>query len=252
MSKPEYERIKYYAQQLHLPSFVRYGDVIRKMTPEDGYEQFLEQMLRAETEERLARAQARRLKSAGFPLTKTLDEFDRSQLQHVSEAEIAELATCEFVRSKQNVVMIGNPGTGKTHLAIALGVKAVYAGYRVRFFTAASLATSLTEALSEKELGTFKKNLAKTDLLIIDELSYLTFNRPQSELMFQVISDRSERASVIITTNLDFSDWIQMFENQMMLSAMVDRVTFHSHILNMNSAEGGISYRLASTKKHMI
>jgi len=245
----EREHIKLYAKQLHLPSVHGYEEIIRRLGPEDGYEKFLELVLKRETDDRFKRAQDRRLKVAGFPLMKTLDEFDRERLEYVSSAEIAELSSCDFVKARQNVIMIGTPGTGKTHLAIALGIKACYAGFRVRFFSAAYLAAQLSEALSENRLSKFIQSLEKIDLLVIDELSYLTFNRSQSELLFQVISDRSERASVIITTNLDFSDWTQIFENQMMLSALIDRVTFHSHILNMNAGEGKVSYRLSSSLK---
>ena len=129
----------------------------------------------------------------------------------------------------------------KTHLATALGINACCAGFRVRFCTAGSLAAELSEAIQESRLSKLEKSLRKFDLLIIDELSYLTFSRSQSELLFQVISERSERASLIITTNLEFSQWTQLFENEMMVAALVDRVTFHSQILNMNCTT---SYRM--------
>jgi DNA replication protein DnaC len=125
-------------------------------------------------------------------------------------------------------------------------MNACNAGYHVEFYTAVNLATELTEAAQNKRLSKVDKALSKADLLIIDELSYLTFNRYQSEMLFQVISERSERASVIITTNLEFSEWTQIFENEMMLAALIDRVTFHSHILDMNTGEGELSYRLSS------
>ena len=121
-------------------------------------------------------------------------------------------------------------------------------GYNVRFYTAVNLATELVEAFQEGRLSKVEKSLAKADLLIIDELSYLTFNRHQSELLFQVISERSERGSVIITTNLEFSKWTELFENEMMVSALIDRVTFRSHLLDMNVSE---SYRFKETKKRL-
>ncbi len=129
----------------------------------------------------------------------------------------------------------GNPGTGKTHLSIALGIKACNLGMKVRFYTAANLANSLIEAQDNKSLIKLERQLDKADLLIIDELSYLTFNLHQSELLFKVISDRSERQSVIVSTNLKFSEWTTMFENKTMVAAMVGRLTFMSHVLNMNS-----------------
>lgn len=136
--------------------------------------------------------------------------------------------------------MIGNPGSGKSHLSIALGIKACTHGYSVRFFTAANLATKLTEAQTEKRLGRLLKELAKVNLLIVDELSYISFPRHSAELLFQVMSERSERSSVIINTNLDFSRWEEIFGDHMVAAALVDRITFKSHILNMNAE----SYRL--------
>lgn len=132
--------------------------------------------------------------------------------------------------------MIGNPGTGKTHLSIALGIKACSLGMKVKFFTAANLANSLIEAQDNHGLMRLEKQISKSDLLIIDELSYLTFNLHQSELLFKIISDRAERQSVIVSTNLKFSDWTSMFENKTMVSALVGRLTFRSHVLNMNSS----------------
>ena len=142
--------------------------------------------------------------------------------------------------------MIGNPGAGKSHLSIGLGMKACQAGFAVKFYTAANLAMELLEALQYNRLSKFEKSLAKIDLLILDELSYLTFNRHQSEMLFQVISERSERASIIVTTNLEFSRWTELFENEIMVAALIDRITFRSHILDMNVKD---SYRLLQTKK---
>ena len=183
-------------------------------------------------------------KAAKFPSLKTLDEFDMTRLENVSESTIRQLASCDFIKQRQNIVMIGNPGSGKTHLSIALGMNACEAGYRVKFYTAVNLAAELAEAVQMNRLSRLEKNLSKIDLLIIDELSYLTFNRYQSEMLFQIISERSEQASVIISTNLEFSEWTQLFENEMMLAALIDRVTFRSFVLNMNCSS---SYRIDST-----
>lgn len=149
--------------------------------------------------------------------------------------QIRQLASCDFVEKKQNVVMIGNPGTGKTHLSIALHLKACMQGMNVRFYTAANLSNELIEALDGHRLLKLEKQIANCDLLIIDEMSYLTFNRHQSELLFKVIIDRSERKSIIVSTNLPFSEWLTMFENQTMVAAMIDRRTYRSFVLNMNS-----------------
>jgi len=241
MNTAKQELIKLYSKQLRLPTFTRFQDVIRGLNSDEGYEDFLIEIMKKELDERGAKSQIGRIKKAGFPITKTMEEFDLSRLEHVSEGEIRQLASCDFVRQKQNVVMIGNPGSGKTHLSIALGMNACKVGMRVKFYTAVNLATELAEAAQFNRLSKVERGLQKTDLLIIDELSYLTFNRYQSEMLFQVISERSEKASVIINTNLEFSEWTQLFDNEMLLGALIDRITFHAHILNMNCEN---SYRI--------
>lgn len=128
--------------------------------------------------------------------------------------------------------MIGNPGRGKTHISIAIGLKACLQGYRVLFKNAGTLATELTEARDAYQLGRIERQLEKTDLLILDELSYMSFNKYESELLFKVISERSERSSTIVTTNLSFSEWTQLFENTTMVAALVDRLTYRSHVLD--------------------
>ncbi len=240
------ELIKLYAKQLKTPTFANFETIIRQLDTQSGYDEFLKQLLKIELEQRQDNLEKRRIKMAKFPNFKTLDEFDFNRLEVVAPAYIHELASCDFINQKQNIVMIGNCGAGKTHLAIALGLRACQSGYNVRFYTAVQLATELIEAFQEGRLSRLERQLAKIDLLIIDELSYLTFNRHQSELLFQVISERSERASVIITTNLEFSKWTELFENEMMVSALIDRVTFRSHFLDMNVNE---SYRFQETKK---
>ena len=217
------------------PTFNQYKDVIRQLDKNQGYEDFLLNLLKIEYDSRTETSQQRKIKIAGFPYMKTLDELDTSRFEHISEPFVKELASCDFIKKRQNIVMIGNPGTGKTHLSIALGVKACMQGINVKFYTAANLANELIEAQEYKKLIRLEKQISKAELLIIDELSYLTFNRYQSELLFKVIADRAERQSVIVSTNLKFSDWISMFENKTMVTALIDRLTFKSHVLNMNS-----------------
>jgi DNA replication protein DnaC len=245
---PIKESIKLYAKQLRTPTFPHYENVIRQLLPGDGYDKFLNELLKLEVLQRQEAGQRRRIRKARFPFMKTLDEFDYTRLEHITESFIWELAACDFIGKRQNIVMIGNPGAGKTHLSIALGMKACYTGFNVRFYTAVNLANELAEAMQFHRLSKIEKSLAKVDLLIIDELSYLTFNRHQSEMLFQVISERSERASIIISTNLEFSNWTSLFENEIMVAALIDRVTFRSHILNMNVKE---SYRLEQTLKRI-
>lgn len=238
------EMIRLYAKQLKIPSFAEYEEILRRSDPSADFSELLLNLMKAETASRQENQNRRRLKAAGFPYLKTIEEFDCSQLNDaVSPMFINELATCQFISSRQNVVMIGNPGRGKTHLAIALGLKACTQGYNVLFKNAATLSTELCEAKDNYRLGKLERTLAKADLLILDELSYLSFNRHQSELLFKVISDRSEKSSTIVTTNLPFSKWTELFENTTMVAALIDRLTFKSHVLDMN----GDSYRLKAT-----
>lgn len=238
------EQIRLYAKQLKIPTFAEYEQILRQADSHLGLPELLLELMKAEYETRQSNQNRRRLKAAGFPYQKTLEEFDFSQLnQSVSPAFLSELASCQFIQNRQNIVMIGNPGRGKTHLSIALGLKACSLGYKVLFKNAATLSTELCEAKDHYHLGKLERTLEKADLLILDELSYLSFNRHQSELLFKVISDRSEKNSTIVTTNLPFSRWTELFENTTMVAALVDRLTFRSHVLDMN----GESYRLKST-----
>ena len=238
------EMIRLYARQLKIPTFAEYEEILRQADPSADFGTLLLELMKTETASRQENQNKRRLKAAGFPYLKTLDEFDCSQLNEaVSPLFLNELASCQFIRQRQNVVMIGNPGRGKTHLSIALGLKACSQGFNVLFKNAATLSTELCEARDNYRLGKLERTLAKADLLILDELSYLSFNRHQSELLFKVISDRSEKGSTIVTTNLPFSKWTDLFENTTMVAALIDRLTFRSHVLDMN----GKSYRLKSS-----
>jgi len=229
------QTIELYSKQLRVPMFNNYADVIRQLDKDKGYEEFLVELMKLELDSRHESTRRRKIKIAGFPYIKTIDELDCSRFEHMDKAFIHELGSCDFVSNRQNIVMIGNPGTGKTHLSIALGIKACMQGMNVRFYTAANLSNELIEAQDNHKLIRFEKQITKADLLIIDELSYLTFNRHQSELLFKVVADRAERKSVIVSTNLKFSDWTSMFENNTMVTALIDRLTFRSHVLNMNS-----------------
>ena len=242
------DQIKMYAKQLKLPAFCEYDDVIRQADTCSGFDVILLELMKRETERRNRSAMEKRFKQAGFPYEKTLDEFDMKELSpNVSKDLIGELASCKFINEHRNVIMVGNPGRGKTHLSIALGMKACKEGYKVLFRNAATLSTQLVEAKDTYILSRLQKYLASADLLIIDELSYISFNRHQSELLFQVISDRTEKKSTIVTTNLMFSQWTELFESDIMVNALVDRLTYHSYVMNMN----GRSYRLEKklTKK---
>ena len=200
------QTIELYSRQLRTPMFNQYKDVIRQLDANQGYEDFLIALMKTELDSRHESTRRRKIKAAGFPYLKTIEELDLSKFEHIDSAYIHELASCDFVANRKNIVMIGNPGTGKTHLSIALGIKACMQGMKVKFFTAANLSNQLIEAQDNHKLMRLEKQIAKADLLIIDELSYLTFNRHQSELLFKVVADRAERRSVIVSTNLSFSD----------------------------------------------
>ena len=159
---------------------------------------------------------------------------------NLSNLFLGELANYKYISEKKNVVRIGNPGRGKTHMVIGLGLKACALGMNVLCKNAATLSMELTKAKDNYVLGKLEKRIRQADLLILDEMSYVSFDRFQSELLVKAVSDRSERGSVIVTTNLPFSQWIELFENTALVVALVDRLTFKSYVLDMN----GDSYRL--------
>ena len=242
------EQIRLLAKQLKIPTFAEYKNVLSDCAPDMDFSDLLLTLMASEAAARQENQTRRRLKAAGFPVQKSLDDFDTSQLNpSVSPVFLNELASCQFIEQKKNIVMIGNPGRGKTHIAIALGIKACLQGYHVLFKNASTLSTELTEARDTYQLGKLERQLAKADLLILDELSYLSFNRYESDLLFKVISDRSEQSSTIVTTNLPFARWTELFENTTMVSALVDRLTYKSAVLDMN----GPSYRLLSSQSNM-
>lgn len=248
MNDLTFEQIKLLSKQLKIPTFVQYPDVARQATPDAGFGDILLMLMKNEYEQRQENNNRRRLKQACFPYTKTLDELDLSRYGgKISEVFMNELSSCRFIDEKKNLVMIGNPGRGKTHIAIGIGLKACASGMNVLFKNAASLSTELMEARDNYALGKLEKKIRGVDLLILDEMGYVSFDRYQSELLFKVIADRSERGSIIVTTNLPFSEWTSLFENSAMVAALVDRLTFKSYILDMN----GESYRLEHSKRNL-
>lgn len=174
-----------------------------------------------------------------------MDTFDFSAAAGIGKQKILELARGDWIEKKTNCCFVGASGTGKTHLAISLGLAACCAGRRVRFFTAAGLVNRLEETQKQYDLDRFLKQLDKVDLLICDELGYLSFSRAGAELLFQVFADRYERASLLITTNLPFSEWQQVFQGERMTAALLDRLTHHCEIFQMN----GESYRFRESMK---
>jgi len=239
------EQIKLLSKQLKVPTFARYRKIQEHAGPGSSFGELLLELMYAEREQRQENNNHKRLKQARFPYTKTIDELDLSRYDgKISDLFLSELASCRFIDEKKNLVMIGNPGRGKTHMAIGIGLKACANGKSVLFKNAASLSTELSEAKDNYALGKLEKKIQKVDLLIIDEMGYVSFDRFQSELLFKVIADRSELGSTIVTTNLAFSEWTTLFENTGLVAALVDRLTFKSYVLDMN----GNSYRLDHSK----
>ena len=178
-------------------------------------------------------------------MAKELDSFDFSAARSINKPKILELARGGWIEARHNCVFVGASGTGKTHLAIALGTAACRTGKRVRFFTAADLVQKLELAQQQLTLERLQKQLDKTDLLICDELGYLSFSRSGAELLFQVFADRYERSSTLITTNLPFSEWQQIFQGERMTAALLDRLTHHCEIFEMRDE----SYRFRESMK---
>lgn len=193
---------------------------------------FLLELLDHEVERRSARTAARRVKEAGFPLGKTLESFDFGRAPKLPESRLRELVAGDFIRDRRPAILIGDTGTGKTHLAEAIGTAAARRGTRVLFHTAASLVTELSEAKDARELGRLQKRLARFELVILDELGYLPLSRADADMLFRIIADRSERGSILVTTNLPFGEWTSVFPDARLCRAVVDRLTFKAEIID--------------------
>ena len=194
--------------------------------------------------ERERRMIERRIKAAKFPATKSLDSFDFKAIASLNKPLVLELARCEYIDKYQNIIALGPSGTGKTHVALGLGLAACQKGLKVRFITAASLVHELIEAVDERRLQRFQKQLTSQNLLIIDELGFVPLSKTGAELLFEVISQCYERGSIIITSNLPFDEWTEIFGSERLTGALLDRLTHHVHILEMN----GDSFRLKQSR----
>jgi len=247
MSDPSLMLLKNNLKTLRLPTMLaEFAKLSREAADADeSYEQYLLRLSEMEVATRSANAIGARIKAAGFPVLKDLDTYDFSITPALNKQKLLELARGEWIEQHFNACLIGNAGTGKTHLAIALGQAACRQSRRVRFFTAAGLVTALEEAQKQYRLDRLLAGLDKADLLIIDELGYLSFSRAGAELLFQVFADRYERGSILITSNLPFGEWGQIFQGERMTAALLDRFTHRCHIFEMN----GESFRFRESSK---
>jgi DNA replication protein DnaC len=230
-----------YLKRLKLPNIAKAFERLAEeaSTSKASYQEYLCCLLELEVHGRDASTRRERISQAKFPGQKTLDTFEFHEIPSLSKKAVLKLATGQYLGKAENVVFMGGQGTGKTHLAIALGMLACEAGKRVKFYTVADLVHQLIEARDEKQLFRYQQNLAKCELLILDELGRVECNQDGANLLFQIIGSRYERTSTIITSNLEFGGWSSVFVTQNLTAAVIDRLIHRSHILEVN----GESYR---------
>jgi DNA replication protein DnaC len=236
-----------YCKSLRLPIVMQeYSRLARQCSQENkGYAAFLQGILELEVQARHIKSIARRLKEAGFPAEKELVDFDFTSIPKLNKKRILDLGQCEFIRKRECAVFIGSPGVGKTHLAISLGREACRQGMRVKFHTATGLATEYAEAREERTVLKLERAIERRDLIIIDELGYVPLGQNGAENLFGFFSKCYERTSIILTTNLPFSQWPQIFGDERLTGALLDRLTHRVHVIEMK----GDSYRLKGTYK---
>jgi DNA replication protein DnaC len=241
--------LSHHLKALKLPVFLREHKKVAAQCAKEKHDsaRFLLELSELELIDREKKGAERRIREAGFPVLKTLDNFDFTAIPSLNKRLVMELARCEYLQKQENVLAVGNSGTGKTHIAIALGLSACQEGRRVKFFTAAGLVTVLTEARDDKALLRFKKQLARKDLVIVDEFGYVPFSKTGAELLFEFFAERYERGSVMVTTNLPFDQWTEVLGSERLTGALLDRLTHRVHILEMN----GESYRFRESARRL-
>lgn len=239
--------LEHHLKALKLPTMLReYAPMAASCSKDrEDYPGYLLRLTERELLDRERRAAERRLKDACFPVVKTIDTFDFKAQPSVNEALVRELLLGEYVERKENILLIGNSGTGKTHLATALGFAACAQGRRVRFWTVTQLVTHLLEKREERTLERLQKHLERHQVLILDELGYVPFTKAGAELLFDVVSRAYERNSLILTTNLPFAAWVEVMGSERLTGAILDRLTHRVHILEAH----GDSYRLRDAKR---
>jgi len=239
--------LEYYLKKLKLPTMLKVYVSVAVSCQQDrcDFQTYLLRLAERELLDREKRAAERRIKAADFPLIKTIDTFDFKAQPSINEPLIRELLRCEYIDKKQNLLLIGNPGTGKTHLACALAFAACAKGCKTRFYTATALVTELLECREERRLQRLQKQLQRLHLLVIDEMGYVPFSKAGAELLFEIISRAYEHHSLMLTSNLPFEQWTEVFGSERLTGALLHRLTHNCHILEAN----GQSYRLRQAKK---
>jgi DNA replication protein DnaC len=237
--------LAHHLKQLRLPTVLREYDKVARECARDGVDhpRYLLRLLELELIDRERRLVERRIRQARFPATKSLDSFVFTAIPSLNKMLVLELARCEYILRRENIIALGNSGTGKTHIALSLGLAACQKGFSVTFITAAQLVHQLMEARDEKRLLRLQRELQAPKLLIVDELGYVPLSSTGAELLFEVFSQRHERSSTIVTSNLPFEEWTSVLGSERLTGALLDRLTHHVHILSMN----GDSYRLAQS-----
>jgi DNA replication protein DnaC len=237
--------LAHHLKQLRLPTVLREYDKVARECARDGVDhpRYLLRLLELELIDRERRLVERRIRQARFPATKSLDSFVFTAIPSLNKMLVLELARCEYILRRENIIALGNSGTGKSHVALGLGLAACQRGFSVVFTTAAQLVHQLMEARDEKRLLRLQRELQAAKLLIIDELGYVPLSPTGAELLFEVFSQRYEHGSTVVTSNLPFEEWTSVLGSERLTGALLDRLTHHVHILTMN----GESYRLTQS-----
>lgn len=238
--------LSHYLKILKLPTFQREYQKLARLCATEGVDHigYLTRLSEREMIERDRRKVERRIKAARFPVVKSLDSFDFAAIPKLNKMQVLELARCEWIERRENVIALGPSGTGKTHVALGLGLAACQKGLSVGFTTAAALVSEMMEARDERRLLRFQKQMAAYQLLIIDELGFVPLSKTGAELLFELIAQRYERGATLITSNLPFDEWTETLGSERLTGALLDRITHHVNILEMN----GDSYRLRQSK----
>lgn len=241
--------INRYSKELRLPVFRNEFEQVAQESAKDGadYETFLLRLMEREYDTRLENRKKSQIRQAGFPAKLYLHDLKRDLLPVDASEKLTMLERLDFVVSGRNIILAGNPGTGKTHIATGLGLKACLQGYKVYFTTVHRLLTQLRESHAQRTLRQMELRFEKYDLVICDEFGYISFDKQGAELLFNHLSLRAGRKATIITTNLGFDRWEEIFGDAVLTAALVDRLTHKAHLVNMN----GESYRLRETKEMM-